>query len=227
MTGREIILGRIREALKTPARSSHHSPAPQSQGAGEEHSPRHWLPQVPDSLEGRLALFAENAAALKAAFHRLPSLGEAARVFAGLCASQGWNQLASHRHPLTQALAEAAGRHVLWIEDSPSVEALEACQAGLTACEALIAQTGTVLVSSKTCGGRNLSVLPPAHIVIARENQMTADLSEAFELARAAHGGGWPGMLSLITGPSRTGDIERILVLGAHGPKQLHILLVP
>jgi L-lactate dehydrogenase complex protein LldG len=105
-------------------------------------------------------------------------------------------------------------------------DALEACDAGITGCDALIAQTGSILVSSATCGGRSLSVLPPVHVVVAVPEQIVATLADAFDALRERHGSSFPSMLSFITGPSRTGDIERILVLGAHGPKELFVILV-
>jgi len=61
-------------------------------------------------------------------------------------------------------------------------------------------------------------------VVLARRDQLVADLPEAFALLRSKYGADYPSMISLITGPSRTGDIERIIVLGAHGPRQLTIL---
>jgi len=61
--------------------------------------------------------------------------------------------------------------------------------------------------------------------VLARRDQLVPDLPVAFARLRARYGQDFPSMISFITGPSRTGDIERILVLGAHGPKQLTILL--
>jgi L-lactate dehydrogenase complex protein LldG len=94
----------------------------------------------------------------------------------------------------------------------------------LTECDVLVAQTGTVVVSSRSAGGRALSVLPPHHLVLARREQLVADLPAAFAWLKQKYGSDFPSMISLITGPSRTGDIERILVLGAHGPKQLTIL---
>jgi L-lactate dehydrogenase complex protein LldG len=103
---------------------------------------------------------------------------------------------------------------------------LEACDAGISACESLVAQTGSILVSSDTCGGRALSILPHVHVVIATVDQVVSTLADALHDARARHAGRLPSMLSFITGPSRTGDIERILVLGAHGPKELILLLV-
>ena len=97
---------------------------------------------------------------------------------------------------------------------------------GVSECDALIAQTGSVLVSSRSAGGRALSVLPPHHVVLARREQLVADLPAAFILLKRKYNSNYPSFISFITGPSRTGDIERILVLGAHGPKKLTILCV-
>ena len=104
---------------------------------------------------------------------------------------------------------------------------LETADAGLTECESLVAQTGSVCVTSLSSGGRALSVLPPHHLVIARRGQLLADLAAAYEDLAIKYASGYPSFISLISGPSRTGDIERILVLGAHGPKKLTVLLVP
>jgi L-lactate dehydrogenase complex protein LldG len=101
---------------------------------------------------------------------------------------------------------------------------MEQCDAGISECEALVAQTGSVLVTGRSSGGRALSVLPPHHVVLARRDQLIADLPAAFALLEQRYAAGYPSFISFITGPSRTGDIERILVLGAHGPKALTIL---
>jgi L-lactate dehydrogenase complex protein LldG len=91
----------------------------------------------------------------------------------------------------------------------------------------LIAQTGSICVTARSSGGRTLSILPPHHIVLAQRSQVIPDLSAAYERLAEKHGGRYPSFISFITGPSRTGDIERILVLGAHGPKKLTVLLLP
>jgi|SRR5579871_3610287 len=97
------------------------------------------------------------------------------------------------------------------------------CDLGVTGCDCLVAQTGSIIVSTLSAGGRALSVLPPTHLVIARRNQIIPDLAAAMALLRKRYDRRWPSAISLITGPSRTADIEKILVMGAHGPKRLVI----
>jgi L-lactate dehydrogenase complex protein LldG len=93
-------------------------------------------------------------------------------------------------------------------------------------CEALIARNGSVMVSNQNAAGRRLSIFPHHHIVIARTGQMVLDLKDAFALLKNKYGNQIPSMISTITGPSRTADIEKTLVLGAHGPKELFVFLV-
>ena len=112
------------------------------------------------------------------------------------------------------------------VDGGYDVHTLERCDVGITTCDALVAQTGTLVVTSRSSGGRALSVLPPHHLVIARRDQLVPDLPAAFELIQKRYGADYPSMISLVTGPSRTGDIERILVLGAHGPKKLTVVMV-
>ena len=102
----------------------------------------------------------------------------------------------------------------------------EMAEVGITLCEALIARNGSVMVSNKHAAGRRLSIFPHHHIVIARTGQLVMDLKDAFELIKAKYGNQIPSMISTITGPSRTADIEKTLVLGAHGPKELFVFLV-
>jgi L-lactate dehydrogenase complex protein LldG len=104
--------------------------------------------------------------------------------------------------------------------------ALEKCDVGISVCDALIAQTGSVLLSTVSAGGRALTVLTPHHVVIATREQLFPDLAAGYEYLGRMYGSKWPSFSTIITGPSRTGDIERILVLGAHGPKKLTILLI-
>jgi L-lactate dehydrogenase complex protein LldG len=96
----------------------------------------------------------------------------------------------------------------------------------ITGCEALIAATGSVLVSSAHIRGRQAFVFGPAHIVVAYGNQLFPDADSAFESVISAYGQDFPSIMSVISGPSRTADIEKTLILGAHGPKSLHVLFI-
>jgi L-lactate dehydrogenase complex protein LldG len=226
MTNREIILGRIREALKIAA------PHPAFHGdAGETSpppaSPQKWLPPVGQTMEQQIELFQKNAEDLKTEFRTFATTSEAAQHLKTLAASGGWKKIGRHSGELTDAVARELGMPEVFTDNGYAVNDLESCDAGLTGCEALIAQTGSVLVSAPSAGGRALSVLPPHHIVLARRSQVVPDLSVAMQRVQEKYQDKFPSMLSFISGPSRTGDIERILVLGAHGPKKLTILLLP
>ncbi len=102
----------------------------------------------------------------------------------------------------------------------------EQAEVGITLCESLIAQNGSILVSNGDSAGRRLSIYPHHHIVIARSGQLVLDLKDAFLKLKQKYQANIPSMVSVITGPSRTADIEKTLVLGAHGPKELFVFLV-
>jgi len=101
----------------------------------------------------------------------------------------------------------------------------DAMQAGITGCEFLVARTGSVLVSSASQSGRQLNVFPPVHIVLAHVSQLVSYLDEALVAVQQKYGDHLPSIVSTITGPSRTADIEKTLVLGAHGPKEFIVFL--
>ena len=105
-------------------------------------------------------------------------------------------------------------------------EAFGSMKAGVTQCEFLIARFGSIMVSSRQASGRKMNVFPESHIVIARTNQIVREIKDAIEGMRKKYESGLPSMISLITGPSRTADIEKTLVMGAHGPKELFLLLL-
>ncbi len=94
---------------------------------------------------------------------------------------------------------------------------------GVTSCVCLVAQTGSIVVACRSAEERALSALPPVHLVVARRSQIVLDLEAAIGVLRKQYGGGFPSLISVISGPSRTADIEKVLVLGAHGPKRLAV----
>ncbi|HTN21252.1 MAG TPA: LUD domain-containing protein [Pelobium sp.] len=102
----------------------------------------------------------------------------------------------------------------------------ELAEVGLTLCDALIARNGSVLLSNGNLAGRRLSIYPHHHVVVAYASQLVLDLKDAFKLIKEKYGNNIPTMLSVTTGPSRTADIEKTLVLGAHGPKELFVFLL-
>lgn len=99
-------------------------------------------------------------------------------------------------------------------------------QIGITSCEALIARNGSIMISNANAGGRRLSIYPPIHIVFAKASQLVMDIAHAMQIIQEKYGRNLPSMLTTITGPSRTADIEKMLVLGAHGPKELYVFLI-
>ncbi len=233
MSGREAILGRIREALKLSA------PMPGDHGPAAAHDPAHphadpgapaeiraWLPAVGANFEENAALFARNSADLKTTFLRVANQAAANEALAKIAGDEKWSRVAFHQAPLIGGAVSALKLPALETKSGYDVNELERCDAGISACDALIAQTGTILLTSTSAGGRALSVLPPHHVVLATRAQLLPDLPAAYELIARKYGGAMPSFVTLITGPSRTGDIERILVLGAHGPKKLTVILV-
>lgn len=98
----------------------------------------------------------------------------------------------------------------------------EPTQASLTLAHGFVAQTGSILTSS-ACGGRGASIVPPCHIVYGRGEQIVPDIAAA--LARVPSAIPAASYVGLITGSSRTADIEKILVQGAHGPRRLVVIL--
>ena len=102
----------------------------------------------------------------------------------------------------------------------------EQAEVGFTLCEALVARNGSVLLSNAGMAGRRLSIYPPVHIVLAYSSQLVTDLKDGFKLLKQKYGADLPSMITNVTGPSRTADIEKTLVLGAHGPKELFVFLL-
>jgi len=226
MSERENIFARIREALQTPSPLSLHGGVAHetNAGASQNRTSRKWLPLVGTSFDERVTLFSRNAADLKAEFYLLDDWGAASNLLLQMRESGSWKLLGTHQGDLTEAARKALGLPTCHTDQPYDVNELESCDAAITECDALIAQTGSVLVTGRSAGGRALSVLPPHHVVLARREQLIGDLTDAFDLLKQKYGEQYPSFISFITGPSRTGDIERVLVLGAHGPRKLTIL---
>ncbi len=100
------------------------------------------------------------------------------------------------------------------------------CDAAITSCETLVARHGSILFSSRQDSGRKAIISAPLHIVVATSQQLVQDISDAFRYVGEMYDNNTPSMLSFVTGPSRTADIEKTLVHGAHGPRELYLFML-
>ena len=108
-------------------------------------------------------------------------------------------------------------------EADPGAEAADAC---ITGCEMLVARTGSILLSSGQNMGRTAPVYYPVHIVFAYTNQVVYDIEDGLNAMKKKYGADLPSMINLTTGPSRTADIEKTLVVGVHGPGEVFCFLI-
>lgn len=224
MNARDSILARVREALR--GGSSGHAP-PLSEAAADPSSGfRHLLPKTPDDFAGQVALFVERSETLKTEFLACPDEAATSAQLQQLSDRERWESIAFPVDSEVRTLLSNLSIRKLEMSQSTPKADLEKVSAGITGCDALIAQTGSVLLTAKSGGGRALSVLPVHHVVIATASQLVPDLPAAFELLERKYAPNFPSFMTFITGPSRTGDIERVLVLGAHGPRKLTVILL-
>lgn len=110
------------------------------------------------------------------------------------------------------------------VDDNP--ENFNDQQVGVTRCDFLISRFGSIMVSSGIKSGRRMFVFPETHIVVAATSQIVPELKDALKGMQRKYPENFPSQLSVITGPSRTADIEKTLVMGAHGPRELYVFMV-
>jgi L-lactate dehydrogenase complex protein LldG len=204
---REKILTRIRTALREPA--PRHEPV----------EARAIFPPV----TGLFDRFQKECAINLTEYVAVPNLHASGAAIKEILAALPPGEIFVQDSPDLRELASEwqDGRAIQWSsEGGPK----ESSQVTISLCEALVAQTGSVLVSA-ACGGRGASVVAPVHIVVATLAQLLPDIDAA--LARVQERGivAQNSFLCLITGSSRTADIEKILVMGAHGPRRLIVVL--
>ena len=224
MSARDSILGRIREALR--AGGARHLGESEAQPSDRITGVRRVLPKVPNDFSGQVALFAERSEVLKTEFLPCSDESSASAQLKIVSDREKWESVALPADDRIRTLLSTLAVSKLEVSRSTAKTDLEKVSAGITGCDALIAQTGSVLLTAQSAGGRALSVLPVHHVVIATSAQLVADLPAAFEVLEHKYAPNFPSFMTFITGPSRTGDIERVLVLGAHGPRKLTVILI-
>ena len=170
--------------------------------------------------EDLLVLFAQNLVKTKASFFYCESVADFTEQLQAYSHSKGFKHMHVWEPSLQNMLREVPlaviNNELSWGQS----------QVGITSCEALVARTGSVLYTSQTASGRRLSIYPPHHIVVAYAHQVVYDIEDALRNLRIKYHKNFPSMVCLETGPSRTADIEKTLVLGAHGPKELTVFLL-
>ena len=203
---KENILKKIRKAL------SHSTalPFPQSEGNQPVYPS---LPQEPE------VEFAEQFTKLQGKFIYCINRQEFAFQLASLVRKQDWQKLYCVEEAVLSGVSEQV-KELLTTAD------LAGCDAAITGCEYLVARTGSIVMSAAQESGRTTSVYAPIHICVAFTRQVVPDMKDALIAAKQKYGNDLPSLLTFASGPSRTADIEKTLVVGVHGPREVYVFLI-
>ena len=198
-TAKENILKRIRKALSNPVPL----PFPLSEGTAAIYHP------APDDLE---VVFAQSFTKLQGRFAFCIDEQELQQQLQLLIEKKEWTKI---------YCSDAR-----WNASFSNTINLAGCDASVTGCEYLVARTGSIVLSAAATDGRTASVYAPVHICIAYTNQLLYDVKDALIALKDKYEGNLPSFISFASGPSRTADIEKTLVTGVHGPKEVYLFLV-
>ena len=193
---KENILKKIRKAL------SHSTPLPfpQSEGNGTVYQPLQQEAEVE---------FAEQFTKLQGKFIFCINRQELAFQLGSLVRKQDWQKVYCVEEVIIDSLSAQ-------IEDRLVKTDLAHCDVAITSCEYLVARTGSIVLSASTASGRSTSVYAPIHICIAYTSQVVYDLKDALQAVKDKYGNNLPSLITFASGPSRTADIEKTLVVGVH-----------
>ena len=205
-TAKENILKKIRQALVNPVPV----PFPQSEGNESIFSG----PKQDLEVE-----FAENFTKLLGRFSFCFDEKELVQQLNALSTIRKWDKVFCVESLLKQSLLDNGFKGL-------DCKDINSCDVAITSCEFLIARTGSMLLSSAQQNGRTTSVYAPVHICIAYTNQLVYDIKGVLQLMKEKYGTNLPSLITLATGPSRTADIEKTLVVGVHGPKEVFCFLI-
>jgi L-lactate dehydrogenase complex protein LldG len=200
-SARSNILKKIKSALEKP------TPLPFPDSQGNE-------PLFQPLKEDMMVEFAEQFTILQGKFDYCLNSEELALHFQKLCQLQQWTKVYCDDEKIKSILPS-----VEWHND------IATCEVAITGCELLVARTGSIVLSS-TANQRIPSVYAPIHICIAYASQLVYEVNDALAELERKYGQSFPSLITLATGPSRTADIEKTLVVGVHGPKEVYCFLV-
>ena len=210
------IIENIRRSLGRTAQIS--SP----QGTPLQPRPAIYPPRLPGSSDSEVACFLDEIRKLSGVGQRLPAsdVGSALKT---LIAEQNVRKATVWETPHLKQLdiTGILGSHNVELT-SPNASKHEwaLCDLGITEADFILPETGTLVLRSSAERPRAVSLLPRIHLAIVRPEMLRADMHQVFAEARDHH------YLVFITGPSRTADIELIVTLGVHGPRQLYVWMI-
>ena len=218
---RDAILGRVRKALAATGDRTQARNDAQAYVAAHAHGPR---PRLPDDLVGR---FMQRATDMESTVERIAHPQEipaaVARYLDALVLPPALAAQKSHAGVCWPAFAGLD-----WAGAGLQIEARPTAgddRLGITGCFCAIAETGTLVVLGGADAPTATTLLPDTHVAVVPADRVVGGMEEAFALIRREREA-LPRAVNLISGPSRTGDIEQTVVVGAHGPFRVHILVV-
>ena len=200
-SSKEKILKKIREALS----NSTPLPFPKSEGTDSVYQP------APADL---VLEFAEQFTQLQGKFIFCVDQNELKEHFSKLCYQNQWTKIYCEEKKFQEL-----------IQPGHSHDDIATCEASVTSCEFLIARTGSMVLSAGM-QGRISSVYAPIHICIATSSQIVYDIKDGLIGLKQKYPHNLPSLISFATGPSRTADIEKTLVVGVHGPKEVYCFVI-
>ena len=205
-TSKENILRKIRKALAQPVPL----PFPQQDMSA---------PLYPAPEDDLSVLFASEFTRLLGRFAYCSSEADLVKQVSLLLTERKWKEVYCREQPVISMFQKAG---LIQFTD----KTLADCDVSITSCEALVARTGSIVLSAAMPEGRTASVYAPVHICIARTSQLVYDVKDALQRLQKKYSNDLPSLVTFATGPSRTADIEKTLVVGVHGPKEVYCFLV-
>jgi L-lactate dehydrogenase complex protein LldG len=203
-SSKEKILKKIREALSNPVPL----PFPKSEGTKSVFQP---------PCEELEILFAEEFTKLLGKFAFCINEPDAKNQIKNLIADKKWKNVYCVENEISQLFKDLS---------QINKSSLANCDAAITSCNYLIARTGAIVMSSTQESGRTTSAYAPVHICIAYMDQLVFDTRDALKDLKNKYGNNFPSFVTFAAGPSRTADIEKTLVVGVHGPKEVYVFLI-
>jgi L-lactate dehydrogenase complex protein LldG len=204
---RQNILNRIKQALSNPVPL----PFPDAEKQLDNSVFQH--PKNSDEIK----LFAETFEKLQGKFIYCSNESDLENNLLQLISDRCWSSI---------YFREPSFKKLLTKINIETCQDLSTCDVAITDCEFLIARTGSIMMSSHQESGRTVSVYAPIHICIAQRKQIVYDIENAIEQFTLKYKENIPSFITLASGPSRTADIEKTLVTGVHGPKEVFCFFI-